>query len=72
VPAPLMRLVPLPAGAVTSDEQALALYEAVSRRGAEVAVVCFGGAGYLRVAAGPYNTADDYARLGRVVRDALG
>ena len=71
VPAPLMRLVPLPAGALTRPEDADPLYEALSRRGAEVAVVFFGGAGYLRVAAAPYNIAADYARLGSIVRDAL-
>ena len=71
-PAPCMRLVPLPGGAVTSPAQADALYEALSRQGVEVAPVCFGGAGYLRVAAAPYNTPDDYDRLGAVVAGLLG
>jgi isopenicillin-N epimerase len=71
-PAPAMRLVPLPAGAVTSDEQASALYEALSRRRVEVAPVFFGGAGYLRIAAAPYNTPDDYARLADAVLAELG
>jgi len=62
-PAPAMRLVPLPPGAVTSGGQADALYEALSRRRVEAAPSFFGGAGYLRLAAAPYNTADDYARL---------
>jgi isopenicillin-N epimerase len=70
VPAPLMRLVPLPGG-LSGSEDAARLYEELSRRGAEVAVVFFGGSGYLRVAAGPYNTVDDYARLARVVTDVL-
>ena len=71
-PAPAMRLVPLPAGALTSDEQASALYEALSRRRVEVAPVFFGGAGYLRIAAAPYNTPDDYARLAAAVLAELG
>jgi isopenicillin-N epimerase len=71
-PAPCMRLVPLPDGAVTSPAQADALYEALSRQGVEVAPVCFGGAGYLRVAAAPYNTPDDYDRLGAVAAGLLG
>ena len=49
-----------PAGAVTTAAQADALYEELSRRGVEAAPVCFGRAGYLRIAAAPYNTADDY------------
>jgi isopenicillin-N epimerase len=67
-----MRLVPLPDGALTSPAQADSLYEALSRQRVEVAPVHFGGAGYLRVAAAPYNTPDDYDRLARVVRDLLG
>ena len=70
-PAPLMRLVPLPGGVLAGPEQAGPLYEELSRRGAEVAVVFFGGTGYLRVAAAPYNIAGDYARLGRIVRDVI-
>ena len=71
-PAPAMRLVPLPDGVLTSPAQADALYEALSRRRVEVAPVCFGGAGYLRIAAAPYNTPDDYDRLAGVVLDLLG
>jgi isopenicillin-N epimerase len=71
-PAPFMRLVPLPDGAVTSPDQADALYAALSRQRVEVAPVCFGGAGYLRVAAAPYNTPDDYDRLAGVVAGLLG
>jgi isopenicillin-N epimerase len=71
-PAPFMRLVPLPDGAVTSPGQADALYAALSRQRVEVAPVCFGGAGYLRVAAAPYNTPDDYDRLAGVVAGLLG
>ena len=71
-PAPAMRLVPLPAGAVTSDAQAGALYEALSRRGVETAPAFLGGRGYLRIAAAPYNTPDDYARLAAAVLAELG
>jgi isopenicillin-N epimerase len=71
-PAPAMRLVPLPAGVLASAGQAEALYEALSQRGVEAAPVHFGGAGYLRVAAAPYNTADDYDRLAGTVLELLG
>jgi isopenicillin-N epimerase len=47
------------------------LYEALSQRRIEVAPVCFDGAGYLRIAAAPYNTAEDYDRLAYSVRDLL-
>jgi isopenicillin-N epimerase len=72
MPAPAMRLVPLPDGALTSQSQAYSFYEALSARGVEVAPVYFGGAGYLRIAAAPYNTPDDYDRLAVVVADLLG
>jgi isopenicillin-N epimerase len=45
------------------------VYEALSRQGVEVAPVYFGGAGYLRIAAAPYNTPDDYDRLAATVRE---
>ena len=70
-PAPAMRLVPLPGGVLTSPDQVDSFYEALSQRRIEVAPVCFGGTGYLRIAAAPYNTADDYDRLARTVRDLL-
>jgi isopenicillin-N epimerase len=70
-PAPAMRLVPLPAGVLTSAGQANPCYEALSRRGIEVAPVYFAGAGYLRIAAAPYNTPDDYERLGTAVLTLL-
>jgi isopenicillin-N epimerase len=72
VPAPAMRLVPLPDGTLTSHDDAYAFYEALSARRVEVAPVYFGGAGYLRIAAAPYNTPDDYDRLAGVVADLLG
>jgi isopenicillin-N epimerase len=70
-PAPFMRLVPLPDGVLAAPGDADALYEALSRRRVEVSPVCFDGAGYLRVAAAAYNTADDYHRLAAAVRDVL-
>jgi isopenicillin-N epimerase len=71
-PAPAMRLVPLPDGALTVAGQADPLYEALSAHRVEAAPVFFGGAGYLRVAAGPYNTPDDYDRLAAVLLKVLG
>ena len=71
-PAPAMRLVPLPGGVLTSPEQVDPFYEALSRERVEVAPIHFGGAGYLRIAAAPYNTADDYDRLADTVRELLG
>jgi isopenicillin-N epimerase len=70
-PAPAMRLVPLPGGVLTAPDQVDSFYEALSQRRIEVAPVCFGGAGYLRIAAAPYNTGDDYDRLARTVRNLL-
>jgi isopenicillin-N epimerase len=72
VAAPTMRLVPLPAGVVTSDSDASSLYEELSRQRVEVAPIHFAGAGYLRIAAGPYNTPDDYDRLADAVRGVIG
>jgi len=71
-PAPAMRLVPLPGGVLTSPEQIDPFYEALSEQRVEVAPVHFGGAGYLRIAAAPYNTPDDYDRLADTVRELLG
>jgi isopenicillin-N epimerase len=71
-PAPAMRLVPLPGGVLTSPAQVDPFYEALSQHRVEVAPMSFGGAGYLRIAAAPYNTPDDYDRLAGVVRELLG
>jgi isopenicillin-N epimerase len=71
VPAPAMRLVPLPEGVITSDRQASELYEALSRQRVEVAVIHFEGTGHLRIAAAPYNTPDDYDRLASVVLEVM-
>jgi isopenicillin-N epimerase len=71
VPAPTMRLVPLPDGVLTSLDQVDPLYEALFRQRVEVAPVYFDGTGYLRIAAAPYNTPDDYDRLADVVRSLV-
>ena len=71
-PAPAMRLVPLPGGVLTSPEQVDPFYEALSQQRVEVAPIHFGGLGYLRIAAAPYNTPDDYDRLAGTVRELLG
>ena len=70
-PAPAMRLVPLPVGVLTSPGQVEPFYEALSRQRVEVAPIHFDGVGYLRIAAAPYNTPDDYDRLAGAVRDLL-
>lgn len=70
-PAPAMRLVPLPDGVLTTADQVDPFYEALSRQRVEVTPVCFDGAGYLRIAAAPYNTPDDYDRLASTVRELL-
>jgi isopenicillin-N epimerase len=71
-PAPAMRLVPLPDGVLTGPAEAGPFYEALSRQRVEVAPVYFDGAGYLRIAAAPYNTPDDYDRLAGTVLGLLG
>ncbi len=71
VPAPAMRLVPLPAGVLTSADQADLFYEVLSQQRVEVAPMYFGGVGYLRIAAAPYNTPDDYDRLADTVLELL-
>jgi len=70
-PAPLMRLVPLPEGVLSAADQVDPFYEALSERRIEVAPIHFDGRGYLRIAAGPYNAADDYERLAVTVRDLV-
>jgi isopenicillin-N epimerase len=70
-PAPAMRLVPLPAGVLASPDRVDPFYQALSQQRIEVAPVHFDGLGYLRVAAAPYNTLDDYDRLAGAVRELL-
>jgi isopenicillin-N epimerase len=71
-PAPAMRLVPLPDGVLAAARHVDSFYEALSQQRVEVSPVSFGGAGYLRIAAAPYNTPDDYDRLASIVRELLG
>jgi isopenicillin-N epimerase len=71
VPAPTMRLVPLPDGVLTSRDQVDVFYEGLSARLVEAAPVFFDGRGYLRLAAAPYNTPDDYDRLADAVKELL-
>jgi hypothetical protein len=66
-----LQQVPLPYGVLASPGLADQLYEALSRQRVEVAPVSFGGAGYLRIAAAPYNTPDDYDRLAGAVTELL-
>ena len=66
-----MRLVPLPAGVLAAPDQVDPFYQALSRQRIEVAPIHFDGTGYLRIAAAPYNTLDDYDRLAGVVRELL-
>jgi isopenicillin-N epimerase len=71
VPAPTMRLVPLPDRVLTAPDQVDPFYEALSQRRVEAAPIYFDGVGYLRLAAAPYNTRDDYDRLASAVLDLL-
>jgi isopenicillin-N epimerase len=71
VPAPAMRLIPLPDGVLGSPGQAGMFCQALSRERVEVAPIYFCGTGYLRIAAAPYNTPDDYDRLADTVRELL-
>jgi isopenicillin-N epimerase len=61
--APCLRLVALPEGVATTTEHAETLWQALHAAGFVVPPVAFGGRGYLRLAAAPYNDEDDYARL---------
>ena len=71
VPAPAMRLIPLPGEVLSGPGQADRFYKALSGERVEVAPVQFEGTGYLRVSAAPYNTPDDYDRLADAVRELL-
>jgi isopenicillin-N epimerase len=70
-PAPTMRLVPLPAGVLSTPGQVDPFYQALSGQRIEVAPIHFEGDGYLRIAAAPYNTGDDYDRLAAAVATLL-
>jgi isopenicillin-N epimerase len=66
-PAPTMRLVPPPDRFLAGPDQVGAFYEALSRQRVEVAPVFFDDAAYVRIAAAPYNTPDDYDRLADIL-----
>jgi hypothetical protein len=57
--------------ASTGPDQVDPFYEALPQQRVEVAPVHFDGVGYLRIAAAPYNTPDDYDRLAGTVRELL-
>jgi isopenicillin-N epimerase len=68
-----MRLVPLPRGVATTEEQAAALYASIAERiGAEVAVIAWSGRGWLRLSAQVYNSPAEYERLAIGLSDLLG
>lgn len=68
-PAPTMRLVPLPQGILQDPADVSRVYERLSsEHRIEVAPILFDGVGYVRVAAAPYNTEDDYERLAECLR----
>jgi isopenicillin-N epimerase len=63
-PTVAMRLVPLPAGVATTLDGARALRARIAERlAAEVAVMAWGGRGWLRLCGQVYNTPDEYDRL---------
>lgn len=66
-PAPAMRLVRLPDGVASTEDDVVALYDRLSAHGVEVAPVLHDGAGYLRLGAAPYTTPDDFDRLAEVL-----
>lgn len=71
-PAPTMRLVRLPEGAVADAEAADRLYLRLSEEARiEVPPVFFEGAAYLRLSAQVYNEPDDYHRLADVLPTML-
>jgi isopenicillin-N epimerase len=70
--APCLRLVALPEGVATTTEAAEALWQRLHAAGFVVPPVAFGGRGYLRLAAAPYNDEDDYSRLASALPQILG
>lgn len=68
-PAPTMRLVRLPDGVLRDADDVDRLYERLSvAHRVEVAPIHFDASGYVRIAAAPYNTEEDYERLGEALR----
>jgi isopenicillin-N epimerase len=54
-----------------TEQTADAVYEALSARAVEAQVVAFGGRGWVRLSAAPYNEPADYERLADVLPDVL-
>jgi isopenicillin-N epimerase len=71
VPSPCLRLVALPDGVADTEQTANAVYEALSARAVEAQVVAFGGRGWVRLSAAPYNEPADYERLADVLPEVL-
>jgi isopenicillin-N epimerase len=72
LPAPLMRLVPLPDGLVTDQEQAHALQHRIAdETRCEIAVTTWGGRGYIRLSTHAYNTIDDIDQLAALLPATL-
>lgn len=72
LPAPLMRLVPLPEGLVTDQEQAHELQHRIAdETRCEIAVTIWGGRGFIRLSAHAYNTIDDIDQLTELLPSAL-
>ncbi|NUO90371.1 MAG: aminotransferase class V-fold PLP-dependent enzyme [Dermatophilaceae bacterium] len=69
--APCLRLVALPERVATTTESADALWHRLYAAGFVVPPVAFGGRGYLRLAAAPYNDEDDYQRLAAALPEIL-
>jgi isopenicillin-N epimerase len=70
-PAPCLRLVPLPAGVATTEDDADRLYEALSARRVEAQVVAYDGRGWIRLSGAVYNEPADYERLADVLPDVI-
>jgi len=70
-PGVSMAVVHLPAGKVTTREEAQAVQEHMVTRGVEMAIGCWGGQGAIRLSAHAYNCPADYERLALGVRDYL-
>lgn len=70
-PAPCLRLVPLPDGVATTQEDADALYERLSTLRVEAQVTPYGGRGWIRLSGAVYNEPADYERLADVLTAVL-
>jgi isopenicillin-N epimerase len=63
-----MQLVPLPAGIASTRSEAEALHQRLGEQaGAEVAVTCWNGQGFVRLCAQVYNAPSEYERLAELL-----